>query len=221
MQKNNFPFWLYLTPKYWLTWLGLGILRTSIWLPQSVLVFLGSVLGTLSYYLAPQQRKIALANITACFPELNKRAQVKLVRASMNSVGITVFETSLSWWGSKERLHNLYQVEGLDNLQKAKEKGKPILLLGGHYTTLDISGNFLQEIIPELCPTYKAAHNKLFHAIMMHSRERVYHKLLPSKDMRTIIRTMKKVASSGMRPIRTLAVTVACLHLLWEYKLLR
>ena len=190
-QKKIFPFWQYLAPKYWLTWFGLGLLRTSILLPQSALVFLGKILGTLSYYLAPQQRKIALANITACFPELNKYEQVKLVRASMNSVGTTVFETALSWWGDKTRLHNLYRVEGLENLQRAKAKGKPLLLLGGHYTTLDISGNFLEEILPELCPTYKAAHNRLFHAIMMHSRERVYRKLIPSKDMRTIIRTLK------------------------------
>lgn len=109
----------------------------------------------------------------------------------MQSIGITVFETALSWWGKDSKLKKLYHVEGLEHLQAAQQTGKGILLLGGHYTTLDISGNFLVNLVSELIPTYKPAHNKLFEAIMLQSRQNTYKNIIPSRDMRTIIRLLK------------------------------
>ncbi|MCW9023520.1 MAG: LpxL/LpxP family Kdo(2)-lipid IV(A) lauroyl/palmitoleoyl acyltransferase [Gammaproteobacteria bacterium] len=202
MPKNNntFPVWSYIHPKYWFTWLGLLILRLCVLLPLPALILLGKLLGNLSFYLAGNQRKIARTNIRLCFPQLTDKEHRQLTKSTMQSTGIAVFETALSWWGGKSRLHKLYQVEGLENLKAAQQQGKGILLLGGHYTTLDISGNFLEEIIPDLSPTYKPAHNKLFEAVMLHSRGQLYKNIIPSRDMRTIIRTLKQKGTVWYAP---------------------
>jgi len=130
----------FLAPKYWLTWLGLGVLRASTYLPYAWLIYLGTGLGWLGFYLMPGRRRITRTNIRLAFPNLDEKTQRKIVKQSFYSATLAIFESALSWWCSDNKLKSLYHVEGLEHLQAALHSGKGALLLGGHYTTLEISG---------------------------------------------------------------------------------
>ncbi len=181
----------FLHPRYWVTWIGIGLMRLIALLPYSVQLFLGRRLGDLMYLLQPGRREVARVNLELCFPELNTAARSKLVRQCFHSSGITLFETALSWWGSEARLRRLYRIEGEEHLNNALQQGNGVLLLGGHYTTLEISGRFLAFHTNDLQPIYKPARNPLFNAVMVNCRSSLFDNLLVNTDMRTIIRSLK------------------------------
>lgn len=172
-------------------WIGLGVLRLCALLPYPILLLLGGGLGRLMYRLIPKRRHIARTNLRLCFPELDEAAREKLVRATFRAAAISVFENALSWWGGERRLRRLYRIEGLEHYAAARAQGKGVILLGGHYTTLEISGRFLAFHIDGLQPIYKRAHNPLYESVMVRQRRRLFDDLLQSTDMRTIVRNVK------------------------------
>lgn len=181
----------FLAPKYWATWLGLGVLRLSCYLPFAWLIHIGTALGWMGFYLLPGRRRITRTNVRLAFPDLNEQQQLSIVKHSFYSASIAIFESAFSWWGSDSKIRPLYQIEGLEHLQTAKKAGKGVILLGGHYTTLEISGRLLAYESPDIFPTYKRAHNRLFEAVMTHQRRRVSAGLIKSSDMRAILRCLK------------------------------
>lgn len=181
----------FLHPRFWLTWIGVGLLRLIAALPYAMQLFIGRRLGDLMYGLLPRRRRIVQRNLELCFPELEAKRRHRLLRRCFQSVGISVMEAAFSWWGSETRLKKLYRLEGEEHLQHALLQGKGALLLGGHYTTLEISGRFLAFHTNDLQPIYKPAHNQLFNALMVDSRSRLFDKLLFNREFRTILRGLK------------------------------
>jgi KDO2-lipid IV(A) lauroyltransferase len=182
----------FLTPRYWPTWIGLGLLRLSLLLPYPAMLQLGRLLGSLLFHLVPSRRHVALTNLRLCFPEMAPARRRKLARESFIAAATSLFEGALSWWGSDRRLGKLYRIEGLEHLEQARSQGKGVILLGGHYTTLEISGRFLAYHVDGLQPIYKPAKNPLFEAVMAGSRKRLFDDLVPSSDMRRIVRNLKQ-----------------------------
>jgi Kdo2-lipid IVA lauroyltransferase/acyltransferase len=193
MQKSE-PFRpsRFLSPRHWPTWFGLGLLRLSLLLPYPAMRWLANLLGSLLYYVAISRRKVTLTNLRLCFPQMSEAERSQLARKSFVSSAMSLFEGVLSWWGSDTRLRKLYRIEGLEHLEKARAGGKGVLLLGGHYTTLEISGRFLAYHVEGLQPIYKPARNALFEAVMAGSRKRRFDDLVPSVDMRRIVRNLKQ-----------------------------
>ena len=191
VDKNPFPYRDFLHPKHWPTWLGLALLWCCSRLPYTWNMALGNMLGLLGFYLLPGRRRITRTNIRLCFPELDKRATRQLVRQNFQSTTLALFESALSWWAPESRMKKLYRVEGLEHLREAQSRGKGVLMIGGHYTTLEISGLFLSYLTTDVYPTYKPAHNPLFEAVMAHSRRRIHAGLVASRDMRTTLKTLK------------------------------
>lgn len=181
----------FLHPRFWLTWVGVGLLRLFASMPYGVQLFIGRRLGDLMFGLLPRRRQIARRNLELCFPELEANARHRILRKCFQSTGISLMETAFSWWGSETRLQNLYRLEGEEHLQSALQQGKGVLLLGGHYTTLEISGRFLAFHTNDLQPIYKPVRNRLFNALMVASRSRLFDKLLANRDFRTILRSLK------------------------------
>lgn len=181
----------YLHPRHWPTWLGLALLRLGMLLPYGGQLAVGRRIGDLIRWLVPRRRHIAQTNIALCFPQLSTAEQKDLLRRSFHSVGITFMETALSWWGSAARLQGLHRIEGIEHLQQVLAQGKGALLLGGHYTTLEISGRLLAFHTEDVQPIYKPARNRLFNAIMENSRQRLFDDLLHNTDFRAIVRSLK------------------------------
>ena len=178
-------------PRFWPTWLGIGLLRVIAVLPFSTQLFIGRRIGDLMYLLTPGRRQVAHINLKLCFPELDAAEHHSLLRRSFQSTGISLTEIALCWWGSSARLQRLYRAEGIEHLDAALQQGKGALLLGGHYSTLEISGRLCSFHCDELQPIYKPARNDAFDAVMKTSRKRVYDDVLSNREMRTIVRRLK------------------------------
>lgn len=182
----------FLHPRFWPTWVGIGLMRLVAHLPYAMQLFIGRRIGDLTYLLGPRRREVGRINLQLCFPEFDAALRHKLLRQCFQSAGISLIESAFSWWGPEARLRSLYRLQGLEHLDEALRQGKGALLLGGHYTTLEISGRFLAFHSDDLQPIYKPARNPLFNAVMVKARSGIFDDLLANRDMRTIVRNLKK-----------------------------
>jgi KDO2-lipid IV(A) lauroyltransferase len=190
-EPTSFKASAFLHPRYWLTWIGIGLLRLIAAMPFAIQLFIGRWIGDLMCGLLPRRRRTVHRNLELCFPELEEKRRHRLMRDCFRSAGISVMETAFSWWGSEARLRKLYRMEGEEHLKAALQQGKGVILLGGHYTTLEISGRLLAFHTNDLQPIYKPARSLLFNALMVASRNRLFDKLLSNREFRTILRSLK------------------------------
>ena len=99
-------------PRYWPTWLALGILRVLEPLPYPVLAWLGRRIGDGLVHLPLGFVRIARRNLELCLPERPASEREHILRDHFRSVGIGIFETAISWWGSDARIRKLTHLEG-------------------------------------------------------------------------------------------------------------
>lgn len=158
----------YLSPRYWPTWIAIGMLRAVVLLPLPAIVSLGNCLGQLLYCVASKRRQVSLINLRIAFPDYDESAIRKLSRAGFRNLVIGVFELGLTWWDTK-RLLQLCEVEGLEHLQNAQKAGKGVIILTAHFTCLEVGGPKLNEYVP-LQVMYKRPHDELLDAFMKRGR---------------------------------------------------
>jgi KDO2-lipid IV(A) lauroyltransferase len=180
----------YLHPRWWPTWLGVGAMWLMARLPLGLQWKIGKLIGELAWRFIPQRRHIAETNIRACFPELSDDEQRALVRKAFHSNGIGMIELGQAWFRDPADFADITAIHGLEHLNRALEAGKGVLLLGGHYSTLDLGGSLVTEVI-EADVMQRDHNNPLMNAVMTRARERRYGVALNSKDLRGLLKRLK------------------------------
>lgn len=181
------PFW---KPRYWFTWIGLGILWLIVQLPYRVQLKVGSVLGLGAYYILKRRRQITEINLKLCFPELSDKERDQLARDNFSSIGIAVIETAMSWWMPDERLGKLAHIHGLEYVTEALKKGKGIILLGAHLTTLDLAGRFSVKYYT-FDVLFRKSKNKLIDTMLLRQRQAVFSTAIERHALRTMVKQLE------------------------------
>ena len=189
--------WLH--PKYWGLWLFFGLQHLSTLLPLSWIEAPGTFLGWLMYRLAPSRRRVARINIQQAYPEYDEVQIKKLIKASFKSLGISVFEMGLAWWASGDYLRAHCDIEGLEHLEQAVAKGKGVIMLTGHFSTLEIGGALLSLYTP-LHSVYKRAHNPMFDTFMLYYRSKRLKKLIANTNVRDFIKGLRNGYATWYAP---------------------
>ena len=190
MDDNATPLYRFLHPRYWLLWLGLGVLRITVLLPHAWQIRVGRLAGWLSYKLMPRRRRIAQINIDLCFPYLTEAARRSLVKRHFSSLGMALIEGAMCWWLADERIQRLGRVEGLEHLEAALAKGRGVIMFTGHFTALDLGGRFLTLQAP-VSALYRPHGNPLFEEIVRRGRERSAEQAIPKNDVRRMLRALR------------------------------
>ncbi|QAX82134.1 lipid A biosynthesis lauroyl acyltransferase [Candidatus Pseudomonas adelgestsugas] len=180
--------------RFWLLWLGLGMLWLINQLPYRVLLTIGRLLGVGMYRMASNRHCIARRNLELCFPEKSSGERKRLLKENFASTGIAFFEMAMSWWWPKSRLERLAHVEGLEHLKQAHLNGKGVILMALHFTTLEIGAALLGQKYT-IDGMYREHSNLLFDFIQRRGRER--HNLNSIAVERNDVRGMIKLLRTG------------------------
>lgn len=179
-----------LAPRYWPTWLGTGLMRLLIRLPYRLQLILGRTLGRLFRLLSPYRRTIVETNLALCFPELGDTERGQLLGRCYESLGMSIIETAAGLWAPERFFNGLGNIEGLEHLETARKQGKGVLLLSGHFCSVDFAGRILLSNYP-VCFTYQELRNKLSDMIVKRTREKYCKQLIHRYDLRGFIRALK------------------------------
>jgi KDO2-lipid IV(A) lauroyltransferase len=176
-------------PKYWPTWFGLGLLRGLELLPFPMQLHVGFALGSLIRQLPLAYVRIARRNIDLCLPDWSAAERSALVDRHFQSLGMALCETANTWWSSDQRVHKLAEVHGMDNLRAALARGRGAIMIGGHFTTIEIATRILGTVVP-LNVVYRPTKNALLSHTMYTSFSK-NGKPIAHDDIRAMIRALK------------------------------
>lgn len=189
--QGRFPWQRFLHPRFWHTWLGLATLRLLCLLPYRWQLALGRRLGRLAQRLLKKRAHIARTNIGLCFPQKSPAEREQLLKQHFEAIGMGIFETALSWWGSDAQLKNLVTIEGIEHLQQAKAKGEGVVLITGHFCTLELAGHML-SLHNLMGAMYRPMKNPLMDQIILRARKRRLTPVFARDDIRTMTRSLRK-----------------------------
>jgi KDO2-lipid IV(A) lauroyltransferase len=180
----------FLHPKYWPTWLGIGLLRLFEPLPLAFLYLLGRGVGAFFFLFPTPFKRTARRNIELCLPELDAAARERILKDHFRGLGVALFETAVSWWSSNERIRHATLLEGLEHLEAARRAGRGALLLSAHFTTIEIGCRALAARLP-LNVMYRPTKNELVGEFVQSRRSLQTKRAIPRDDVRTLVKALK------------------------------
>ncbi|MGB9428850.1 MAG: LpxL/LpxP family Kdo(2)-lipid IV(A) lauroyl/palmitoleoyl acyltransferase [Gammaproteobacteria bacterium] len=181
-----------LKPRFWPTWLLLGLIRLMVWLPYAVQLAVGYGIGRTSRFVAGRRWRVTLTNLRMCFPELDENARRQIAKKHFASLGMGLIEFGMCWWMSEKRLRKLtVEVSGLEHLHAARAQGHGVLLLAGHFTQLEMVGRIL-GLQTDLHLLYRPIPNPVIEEVMRRNRERLFERAIPRDDVRLLLKSLKQ-----------------------------
>jgi KDO2-lipid IV(A) lauroyltransferase len=180
----------FLAPRYYLTWICLGFAYLIARLPYKWQQKIGRGLGAGVYYFMPKRRHIALTNIRLCFPEFTPEQVKKTAKQSFAEIGLGAIEASVTILGHPEKLADRVHVEGMEYFNQAIAQKRGVILLGGHFASLEVAGYLAAKLVP-LHATYRPLKNKLIDHLVLQQRQAHFRGAIHRSDIRGMVKALK------------------------------
>ena len=157
-------------------------------MPWGIQRGLGGAAGGLMYRLMRRRRRIAETNLALCFPHLDDAARARLVRRHFRSLGLALVGDGACLVGQRSRGSWRARASWAPSTWRRRwPAGRGVILLGGHFTTFELSGRILASRF-ECGATYRPHDDPRWDAILRAGRGRHLAALVPHKDARAMIR---------------------------------
>lgn len=185
----------FIHPRFWPTWIGLGILRVLSLLPFSFQYRIGSGLGWLTSRILTSRRQIALKNVSRCFVEMEDADAEQLIESNFRWLGRSVITSGVVWWGSEQRLRSLVRLVDQHHYENALASCGRVVLLAPHFVSPEIAGIFL-NIDNVGVSIYQRTKNVLLDSVMLRARGRFGGQMFERKDdLKRLLRALRKGAT--------------------------
>lgn len=169
--------------------LGISLLKGVCLLPQSMGHGIGKAIGLLTYLFSRRRRQICETNLRLAFPDLDLKKRDRLCRHVFVENGRGIIETGWAWWASPQKFWDGLIVDGLEHLQAAQANPKGTLLIGGHFSALDLGGLLFAKLSGRFSATYRPHNSQILEREILLGRGR-FMDLIDRDDVRTLFRTL-------------------------------
>lgn len=169
----------------------IGLAALAARLPWTLQRALGRGIGRVLRVLLPARARVARRNLELCFPELDDAARRRLYADSFESLGITLFEFGRAWWGSVAPMRGNVRVEGLEHLEAARAGGRGVIVISGHFTTLEIAARLMCDHAP-LAGMYRPHEDPAMEWAVKRGRLRYAQAMFTREELRPALRHLKQ-----------------------------
>ncbi len=172
-------------------WVALGGMWLVARLPWSLQRLLGAGIGALALRLASERRRAASTNLAMCFPEMDEASREALLRASFRDLGIGLFEFARAWWGSATPMRRTVRIEGVTAIEAIRAQGRGVLLVSGHFLTLELCGRLMCDHLP-LAGMYRRHRSPVMEWAVKRGRLRYASAMFANAELRPAMRHLKQ-----------------------------
>lgn len=182
----------YWGPRYWPSWIGLGVLRLVCLLPHSMRLAIGRTIGRLAHSIGGERRAIVRRNIEVCFPNMSTADRDHLAHQHFLALGMSVIEMGLGRWASDAEIEKLCEVENLHYLTDTLATGSGVIFLSAHFTTLEFSGRAIQMAGILFDAVYRRNRSEFVTEFLRTGRERSADSTIEKRDIKTMVRRLRE-----------------------------
>lgn len=122
--------------EYVAAWAGINFLGL---LPRSAARFTGALFAAAAYNLRPSLHNTAILNLRIAFPGWTKAQQKQAIRGMIRQVGWMAGEFSQFPKYTPENIEQIVFVDGFENFDAARRRGKGVLFLTGHMSAWELA----------------------------------------------------------------------------------
>lgn len=171
--------------------LWIALINTTAGWSQAARSRLGAWLGDLLWWTVVPRRRVTLANLRACFPQMPEAERVRIARACFRNIARGALDHSVLWRGDEAAVTRYIRVEGAAHALAAGNR--PLIMIAPHFVGLDAGGIRFNTLARGIS-IYSKQKNPVWDAWLLKGRQRFNDPVLVARqgvDMRAVIRTVK------------------------------
>ena len=154
---------------------------------------LANALGDVLWLLIRPRRRVTLANLGACFPQMAQDERRALGRRLFRNIARSVLDHSVLWRGSREAVEQMVRVRGAEHLNDPANR--PLILLAPHFIGLDAGGLRVNTLVRGVS-IYARQSNAAWDAKLLEGRRRFNDPVLiprrGASELKEVLRAMKQ-----------------------------
>ena len=180
-----------LHPRYWVDWLGVGILFIIAWLPEFVTALLSHLIGGYVAKNNKKRRHLANVNLRLCYPEKSDTEINAMLRTHFIEHVRALLSYSRLWFYPQFLLRRKLLVEGFEQIDSYRDQKRNIIILLSHSVGLDVAIASISMRYGANGP-YKHARHPVFDWLIANRRIRYGGTIFPREDgLRPILRATR------------------------------
>ena len=153
---------------------------------------LARMIGDILWLLVLPRRRITLANLRACFPQMTEDERRAIGRRLFRNIARSVLDHSVLWRGSRAAVEALVRVEGGEHV--SDPANRPLILLAPHFVGLDAGGLRVNTLVRGVS-IYARQSNAAWDAQLLAGRQRFNDPVLiprrGASELKEVLRAMK------------------------------
>lgn len=180
-------------------WLFIGFLRLAALFPYPTQLKIGRRLGKTLQKLSGKRQRITDINLRLCFPDKSEEERKHIKDLCYENLGISLLEMAMCWWWPEEKFRPLVEVRGLEHIEACLKKNQGVILLSGHFTSLEIGGRLLALFTP-FQAMYRTQKNRLFDSYLYTKRNSYLVDVISRKNTRGLIKGIRSLVPTWYAP---------------------
>ena len=138
-------------------------------LPLGLSISIGGLIGRLCFHVLPKEKKTALNNLAASFPEKDEKEIYSIARESLICIVNSLIDI-INIDKFRKRFYDYIKIDGEEYLKKATG-GKGCMYLTGHVGNWELMGFYLAHIGIDLNPIAREVYDKRLNDIIIDVRK--------------------------------------------------
>ncbi len=123
------------------------LFKTFLYLiPRRFCISIGKICGFFYFYLDRKRKRIALTNLSLAFPNKPFNFRRKIALKSFIHFGMILFDLIKISTMKNEKINSIFDMEGEENIIKAKSQGKGVLLFTAHFGNWEIAPKIISRL---------------------------------------------------------------------------
>ncbi len=167
--------------------------------PLKIAYGFAGFLSRLSYHIFPSDRRTALGNLKTAFPDKDPEHLDSIYRKSLLNMGLCAIDVLRFKRLGKEEILRIVEVEGLDDFDRAYQKGRGIAAVTGHISNFELIAAWFGQAGYKASAVGRRVYDQRLNKLLIKNRKSTNVKNIDSEEPASVfMKTLREGYAIGV-----------------------